>query len=150
MADSAKFYDGNIKVVHEVSPSFDKTLPLKYWVDKRALDPENEDKDFTYEFFLKPPHTDKDGQLLRTHVVIPRDFAGRANIPGSDVSLRGVSVTDIGFPLRPLQAGEKLALDPFGGIFDLNAKKPDTGGGVIDLTEVNAKLDKIIDLLTKK
>jgi hypothetical protein len=149
MADNAKYYDENIKVIHDVSPSFDKTLPLKYWVDKRALDPNNEDTDFTYEFFLRPPHTDKDGQLLRNHVVVPRDLAGRSNIPGPDVDLRGVTVADIGFPLRPLQPGEKLALDPFGGIFDLNAKKPDTVGGVVDLTEVNAKLDKIISLLSK-
>lgn len=149
MADNAKFYDGNIKVVHEVSPNFDKTLPLKYWVDRRALDPNNEETDFAYEFFLRPPHTDKDGQLLRNHVIIPRDLAGRSNIPGPNVDFRGVSLVDIGFPLRPLQPGEKLALDPFGGIVDLNAVAAAKPAGSADFARLESKVDKIIDLLSK-
>jgi hypothetical protein len=149
MANNAKYYDEHIKVVHDVSPSFDKTLPLKYWVDTRALDPNNSDPDFTYELFLKPPHTGPDGQLLRTHIVLPRDFAGRSNIPGSDVNLRGVSVTDIGFPLRPLQDGEKLALDPFGGIVDLNAVAAEKPAGSGDFARLETKVDEILALLKK-
>lgn len=135
-----KIKDPNIDIVTS-SPVYYPTNPTKRWIDRRALDPNNQDEGFSYR---KLVFDDKGVAQFRTFV-LTREAAAVANVPSVEQAAVENTSTwkpgDVPVPVRELAPGEYVTGNPFGGVTLHRAGESSTGS--VDLSEVLRLLREI-------
>lgn len=138
MGNEIDIKDPNVILV-KTSNSFDHTKAIKKWIDSRATDPQNHDRQFLYRILVRDSEENK---VVEEMVVLNRADAATANImpPGT----YGPTVAEIPVPVRELAADEVAFIDPFGKV-TVTRKGAEPGSTDHDLlVSVLGKLDEIL------